>query len=410
MNVKSAPNPFKILLLFLFFIHPTFSRLKCDRDLMNNFKLSGLVFPTDDPLHICRNVTSNCCTIFDELTIVKLWNDYSFPRIKQFSTTMVVLYDNIFEFEKYVTEMNLKSAASRIVDKEWVPYQKRYCTMLEGVEVVKRYNPNKIAKQHFHDHDDTRIEKNSRKLFIGGMVASGTKFIDDLTGASAYRKRLEEHNKKNAKELARIKKKVADRKKELEDKQKKDFDEKQKDAFSKMAKVLAVESVRSAAHAQELFRQKLKAFLDRSRENLPQIEADNIRDTRKFLYDGKIYLEDLPNSLLSQINKHNDFLENLRKHLTDGLEIETEALRTTVTPAFMDLVVDDLTHQVKPVDFPGEANAYMPGDHEFERVLPEFPELFRSKQVCVTKNHKLYKYFYLYNTVKQPTISLRHNL
>ena len=401
----------RFLYLFLFLLTlPQFisSKLKCDRDLMNSFKLSGLVFPTKEPLHICGGVTSNCCTIFDELTIIKLWKDFSFPRVKQFVTNLIVLYDNIFEFEKYITEMSLKAAQSRVVEKAWVPYKKKYCTMLEGVEGLGRYNPNKIVSQHFDDHRDSILEKNSRKLFFGKVksffnkgVSSATSAIDDLTGASAYKKKLEEHKKKQEKQIAEIKKKVEKRRKELEDKQKKDFDEKQKDAFAKMAEVLAVKSVRSASHAQEMYLEKLQTFLDQSRENLPEIEFNNIKKTKAFLYEGKIYFEDLPNKLISQTDKHNDFLNKLRKHLFDGLEIETQALRTSMAPLFTDIVIDEFTQHVKDVDLPGEAKAYMPNPEEMDRVLPEFPELFRSKQVCVTQSHKLYKYFYLYNTIKQ---------
>ena len=412
MNVRSIG--LIVLLALSLLLRPVrLKRQKCDQVLMRNFKLTGMRYPvTDEPLHICKNVTANCCTIFDELTIVKLWKDYSFPRIKHFASTLLILYANIFEFQTYISEMNYKSVSGKLVMREWIPYKQKYCSLLEGIETVEKYDPNKIAEQHFPSHQDSHVEKNSRKLkgrkLIFGALSGATKMFKGVPGAKEAEgvfntgKGLIEGllNPKEA-EFKRVKKKIEDHKKKLLDDQKAAFEEQQKDAYAQMATIMGKEKIEGFGAAESSYTDELKNFLEQSRENLPAIESDNIAHTRDFLYQGKIMLEDLPTKLIYQLEKHKDFLEKLRTIMLKGIQLNSQAIRAVKIPDILEDIVEKYKEYFsESAHTPGEARAYMPGKYEMERVLPEFPEIYRSKEVCITKNQKLYKYFMLYNSIK----------
>lgn len=50
---------------------------KCDLELMNSFKLVGMPVATQDTLAVCAAIQNNCCTIVDEVAIVKFWREFS---------------------------------------------------------------------------------------------------------------------------------------------------------------------------------------------------------------------------------------------------------------------------------------------------------------------------------------------
>lgn len=52
----------------------------CDKKIMNSFKLKGFKHPMMKiKPEICPTVRQNCCTLFDELAIAKLWKDFTLP-------------------------------------------------------------------------------------------------------------------------------------------------------------------------------------------------------------------------------------------------------------------------------------------------------------------------------------------
>ncbi len=57
---------------------------RCDLDLLNSFRLKGL--DKNDAIQkpdICPFIGKNCCSLLDQLSIMKYWNNYSVPKINQ---------------------------------------------------------------------------------------------------------------------------------------------------------------------------------------------------------------------------------------------------------------------------------------------------------------------------------------
>ena len=54
----------------------------CNKPLMRMYLLDGYEKPKyNQSIPICGNVKDNCCSLFDQMLIVKLWRDHSLPSI-----------------------------------------------------------------------------------------------------------------------------------------------------------------------------------------------------------------------------------------------------------------------------------------------------------------------------------------
>ena len=64
---------------------------------MNTFKLKGYEHPliTEKP-QICPYILENCCTLMDQVVILKLWQNYTVPFIKFKTNQLMHAYGNLF--------------------------------------------------------------------------------------------------------------------------------------------------------------------------------------------------------------------------------------------------------------------------------------------------------------------------
>lgn len=92
MGVKQSSLHMTILLITLFTIIASTQDHACNKELLNSFKLIGLDHPSNEKLTICKTVEENCCSLIDEVTIVKFWDEYSTPKINRFVNYLSNIY------------------------------------------------------------------------------------------------------------------------------------------------------------------------------------------------------------------------------------------------------------------------------------------------------------------------------
>lgn len=104
--------------------------LQCDQNLMQAYKLSGRKRPIMQSIGICKNVVDNCCTLLDQLSIVKLWQNYSKAHINNHIKSIVGMYENILSLHYAFANLNLSTAPMHFLRDAWVPYSKETCSKI----------------------------------------------------------------------------------------------------------------------------------------------------------------------------------------------------------------------------------------------------------------------------------------
>lgn len=410
------------ILLLLIMLHnmKEISDIPCDQMLMKTFKLTGLPRASlDDKLHICRTVENNCCTLIDELSITKYWNEYSAPRLRQFVDGLMSLYSNIFNYQKYISMVDFKHVAVHITKNKWIKYRKRYCSMHENVADFKHFD----AKQELYEVKKKNKAKNQYKEDLNTLNPKIFNNIDDsrFLGMQKSKKKAKRRLKNkvsrkldfdkiveffngNQKKALEMQKKMEEKKrkareaekKRLEEERKKYLERKEK-AISKLAKMLAKKTVKNAKEARKIYKNKFLKFLKDSKQDMPKIKKGHRKRIEKFLADGKIYIEDMPKQILAQAKEFHDFMKKLKKLVLMGIDIEAEALKTVKLPDVDKDIVKIITDWMNKKNYPSEILPQIP---DISRSLPKYPSIRSSRIVCTRKVRRFYKYFLLMNSVK----------
>lgn len=114
---------------------------RCNKKLMNTFQLKGFEHPmVKVKPDICPNVKENCCTLTDQLSINKLWNDFTLPQINFQVSQTVILYQRLFNLKNYVMLLEMTMIPFHYVKPKWIPYEKTYCNFQGGQGDVYRFN------------------------------------------------------------------------------------------------------------------------------------------------------------------------------------------------------------------------------------------------------------------------------
>ena len=96
--------------------------------MMNTFQLEGHVVPRfNQTIEICGNVRDNCCTLYDQMKIVKMWKEYTRPVITHKVNQIVNLYQSIFAYHYYFTALPLESLPMYFTAERWVPHFRKVC-------------------------------------------------------------------------------------------------------------------------------------------------------------------------------------------------------------------------------------------------------------------------------------------
>lgn len=78
---------------------------------MQNFGLDGLWNKENaKDSFICKhiNAQNNCCSEIDEIKIVKLWNDYSLPKLSKFRDDSILSVKKILNIAPFINALNIK--------------------------------------------------------------------------------------------------------------------------------------------------------------------------------------------------------------------------------------------------------------------------------------------------------------
>lgn len=101
----------------------------CNLDLMNSFRLEGHPEPQrGKPIDICKNVRDNCCTLFDQMLILKLWKDYSSPVLAYRVNKIIGMYRSIFSFHHYFYGLRIEAVPTHMFRESGLRYIKTGCT------------------------------------------------------------------------------------------------------------------------------------------------------------------------------------------------------------------------------------------------------------------------------------------
>lgn len=120
----------------------------------------------------------------DQLTILKLWKDYTTPKINFRVSEFVLVYKNIFNFKNFITKIDFDQMNLKYVNKSWVTYHQHYC-FKKSNRGRKYYFSSKKFEKDYIDYQNTvlkgrklamRTENDERLLFLkGGKVSGGQK-------------------------------------------------------------------------------------------------------------------------------------------------------------------------------------------------------------------------------------------
>ena len=122
-----------VQLVFLALVHSSEAqgddkKKVCNVGLMGTFQLEGHVTPRfNQTIEICANVRDNCCTLYDQMKIVKMWKEYTRPVITHKVNQIVALYTSIFDYHYYFAALPLESLPMYFTTERWVPYYKKVC-------------------------------------------------------------------------------------------------------------------------------------------------------------------------------------------------------------------------------------------------------------------------------------------
>lgn len=121
--------PCLALLLLLSQVFPAGIEEKgCNLDLMNAFRLEGRKSPElNKPIDICGNVRDNCCTLADQMMIVKFWKQYSSPLLAFRINKIVDYYRTIFSFHHYFYGLKIETLPTHLQREGTIRYQKTTC-------------------------------------------------------------------------------------------------------------------------------------------------------------------------------------------------------------------------------------------------------------------------------------------
>ena len=192
MTVKDPPsNHFPILLLFFFFLflpNPTHQIVKCNRRLMKEFGLKGMDYSINDQMYVCGYVIDKCCTVQDEITVYKLWNDYTKPIVDiRVDETMTYAFGIVRMFFRLM-KLDPQLIILKFITFKKVPYDNEVC-----FSRMKQEEP--MDSHEFERYHDTKARYQNEPAFHFNPANRGKKFktrkyTHDILGRRHWGNRL----------------------------------------------------------------------------------------------------------------------------------------------------------------------------------------------------------------------------
>ena len=168
---------------------------KCQERLLDIFQLEGLDIQKAVDMTICPNVIAenNCCSVTDEIKIVKKWNNYSKPKLYYHMENVISSIKKMFDLHKFVEKLNdiyirfHYENVKHVKTKETTCFEKSTLMNLnEFKELINEYS----ASEEWFDAYTKYIVQNivdylSKRKMIDSIVTPGETFdrlISDIYG------------------------------------------------------------------------------------------------------------------------------------------------------------------------------------------------------------------------------------
>ena len=117
------------------------TKKECDLVLMRSFKLEGMKHPHEAINEsICPVVVENCCTVVDELAILKFWEEFTMEKWKKFSAYVMYLIGNIINFQPYIQRMGMHNVPMFFTRDSGFKYFSYNCSLIESSKSTYKVN------------------------------------------------------------------------------------------------------------------------------------------------------------------------------------------------------------------------------------------------------------------------------
>jgi hypothetical protein len=361
----------------------------CDKVIMHSFKLEGMEFPHKPfKMTICPDVSENCCTVVDELAILKFWNEFTMEKWKKFSSYVLYIVGNIINFQPYVEKFGIGNVPLFFTRKETYRYLTYSCS---SIETSGKYLPFKLIRKKMNG----RMLRLKKKMLLGVFKGDHKKLERYLIDEKRIEKEHFKQMKKNksAKTGNKRNKPMApimidglsnDERNQLMAKMTK----KEKNAFIQQHKVMIEhkDAVNKARYrilrdvrvmgksmtrkleevSQHLLNKMDEAgdyfehYLTKTHVDFEPLLSKYQDRVDNFIKTGQYYFEQLPKFVKYDFKGMDEFLTHIQSHLIDNLDAAYKILEQGGTPK-KDFMVDLLT-QITKSHFP-------------DMLIPNIPEL-----------------------------------
>lgn len=345
-----------ISLCVITLIHPTVSlkkdpeeelenRKKCDQVLMRSFKLEGMIFPVKPrKITICPKVDEMCCTVMDELSILKYWQEFTMDKWKKFSSYIMYLTGNIINFQPFVARMGLHNVPMFFTQKRQFEFESFTCSLIEETYQTIDFDivRNKLSG---------RILKMKKKMLLDNFNGSRKKLHRYLKEeARREKKHLSQKNRRNQrifidgyspqerKEL--MKKMTPEEKKAFLNANsirlaENEAENKGRYLFMRdvrvMAKVLERKLNNTVIRVKNKVNEKVdnfEHFLSKTRLEFEPIQQKYQNSVEQFINDGKFYIEQLPDLVNYDFKSLKHFISIIKSHMMEILDASYDAMES----------------------------------------------------------------------------------
>lgn len=111
-----------ILLLLSLIFHGVMGSTKCNLELIQSFRLQGVQYSVSDQMKICPTVFERCCSIFDELSILKYWNDFAETRLRILAQKSYLGFKTIALYSQQLNKFSETDIIVNYVDYRWMRF------------------------------------------------------------------------------------------------------------------------------------------------------------------------------------------------------------------------------------------------------------------------------------------------
>lgn len=181
--MKTSSVHFAILLLMsLLIVKDVKCQVRCDRSLVQAFMLKGLKTSINERMEVCPMVHERCCSLMDEIVIVKYWKRYSEPALARYNQIMFNSLNRVMEFHKLFFKLSKRDIPLHYVSNRWVPYIHRLCEISGPQSQLEQTDQQRIVMINQLFPGDGPVDKIKDNIFLQ-PVSHGLKqsMIDKAT-------------------------------------------------------------------------------------------------------------------------------------------------------------------------------------------------------------------------------------